>query len=71
MIIGWGAVINSFLIFLNVMRSTEGNFVGDHDGLSMILWSKYFIEAQGYTVEHKTLYQDNNRTIPMGINSRE
>ena len=29
----------------------------------MILWCRYFIGAQGYTVEHKILYQENKSII--------
>jgi hypothetical protein len=51
MSLGKGAMI-SFLHKhkLNVRSSTEGELVSIHDALSTILWARYFIESQGYTV---------------------
>ena len=40
------------------------------DALPQILWGKYFIEAQGYTVEHNILFQDNKSTILLATNSK-
>jgi hypothetical protein len=34
------------------------------------MWGKYFIEDQGYTIEHNILYQDNKSTILLAINGR-
>ena len=31
--------------------SIEDKLIGVHDTLPQILWTKYFIEAQGYTVD--------------------
>ena len=50
--------------------STEGELVGDHYETIVVLWIKHFIDYQGYTVEHKKLYQDNNTTILMENNGR-
>ena len=36
--------------------------------LSSALWSKYFIEDLGYTVEHNVMYQDNQASIRLEIN---
>ena len=33
------------------------------DVLGMILWCKYFIEAQGHIIDSNLLYQDNKSTI--------
>ena len=35
-----------------------------------MMWGKYFIESQGYTVEHNILYQDNKSTILLATNGR-
>lgn len=48
---------------LNARSSTEGELIGMHDVLPQVLWSKHFIEAQGYTVEHNVVYQDNKSAI--------
>ena len=61
---GKGVVIGSSLKQkLNMNSSTEGQLLGSHNGLSVVLWSKNFIEAQGYTMEHNKLYQDNKIAI--------
>ena len=70
-ILGQSAVLSSSLKQkLNVKSSTEGELVGARDGMSVVLWSKHFIKAQGYTVEHNKLYQDNKSTILMENNGR-
>jgi hypothetical protein len=48
---------------LNVRSSCEGELVGVDDAMAWILWCKYFIEGQGYTVKQNILYQDNKSTI--------
>ena len=35
------------------------------------MYGKYFIESQGYTVEHNILYQDNKSTILLATNGRQ
>ena len=55
---------------LNVRSSCEGELVGIDDALPLILWARYFIEAQGYTVEQNILYQDNKSTILLANNGR-
>eukprot|EP00956_Cyclotella_meneghiniana_P026461 scaffold57247_cov37-Cyclotella_meneghiniana.AAC.7 len=55
---------------LNVRSSCEGELVGMDDALPFILWARYFIEAQGYTVEQNIIYQDNKSTILLANNGR-
>ena len=55
---------------MNVGSSTESELVSIADILGMILWCKYFLEAQGYTVESNVLYQDNKLTILLAKNGR-
>ena len=55
---------------LNVKSSTECELVGINDAIPQIMWGKYFIEDQGYTVEHNILYQDNKSTILLDTNGR-
>ena len=55
---------------LNVRSSCEGELVGIDDALPIILWTRYFIEAQGYTVDQNVLYQDNKSTILLANNGR-
>ena len=71
MSLGKGAVMSfSRKQKLNVCSSAEGELVGIDDALPWILWCKYFIESQGYTVEQNILYQDNKSTILLAKNGR-
>ena len=55
---------------MNVAISTKSEIVSITDILGMILWCKYFMEAQGYTIESNLLYQDNRSTILLAKNGR-
>jgi hypothetical protein len=48
---------------INGKSSTEDELIRVDDAMPRILWTKYLIEAQGYTVEHNKLYQDNKSAI--------
>jgi hypothetical protein len=55
---------------LNVRSSCEGELVGIDDVLPSILWMRYFLESQGYTIEENILYQANKSTILLANNGR-
>ena len=42
---------------------TEAELVSIVDVLGVIMWCKYFMEAQGYTIEANILCKDNKLTI--------
>jgi hypothetical protein len=44
---------------INTRSSTESELVGADDMLTHIMWTRYFIEAQGFNVDESILYQDN------------
>ena len=48
---------------LNTRSSCEAELVGADDASTKILWTKLFLESQGYTVKKNILYQDNKSTI--------
>jgi hypothetical protein len=48
---------------MNVQSSTEGELVAVDDAATMILWTKLFLEAQGYDVEKNIVYQDNKSAM--------
>ena len=52
------------------MSSTEGELVGAHKVIPTVLWSRYFIEAQGYDVEQMIRYQDNPAMCVLEVNGR-
>ena len=48
---------------LNTTSSTYAELVAAHDASTMILWTKLFMEAQGYPIRRNILQQDNKSTI--------
>ena len=71
MSMGRGAIVNvSRRHKLNVGSSTESELVSVADVLGVMIWCKYFMEAQGYTIDNNLLYQDNKSTILLAKNGR-
>jgi hypothetical protein len=56
---------------MNVRSSTEGELVAVDDAAAMILWTKQFLEAQGYNVDKNIIYQDNKSTILLETNGKK
>ena len=68
---GKGALVNiSKKQKLNAGSSTKCELISIADILKMMMWCKYFIKAQDYTVENNILYQDNKSTILLAENGR-
>ena len=68
---GKGDIVNIVIKHkMNVGISTESELVSISDVLGMIMWCKYFMGAQGYTIEINVLYQDNKSTILLAKNGR-
>ena len=66
-----GALVNIAINHkLNTGSSTEAELVSIVDVLGMMMWCKYFMEAQGYAIENNILYQDNKFTILLAKNGR-
>eukprot|EP00957_Ditylum_brightwellii_P115423 8803185-Ditylum_brightwellii.AAC.1 len=55
---------------INTKSSTETKLVGVNDALSMILWTCYFIEAQGYDVDRSIVIQDNKSAMLLETNGK-
>jgi hypothetical protein len=55
---------------LNTTSSTEAELVGAHDLLPQILWTRLFMEAQGYPLKQNILLQDNKSTILLESNGK-
>jgi hypothetical protein len=55
---------------LNTKSSTEAELVGVNDVMPQVLWTRYFIEAQGYNVTDNIVYQDNQSAILLEKNGR-
>jgi hypothetical protein len=56
---------------MNVRNSTEGKLVAVDDAATLILWTKLFLEAQGYDVDKNTVYQDNKSAILLETNGKK
>ena len=55
---------------LNSRSSTEAELIGVDDAITQVLWTKLFMEAQGYPIEKNILYQDNQSAILLETNGR-
>ena len=47
----------------NTSSSTESELVGVDDVYTIVLWTKLFLEAQGYQVDNNIIFQDNKSAI--------
>jgi Reverse transcriptase (RNA-dependent DNA polymerase) len=55
---------------LNTRSSTEAELVGVDDAMSLILWTRLFLQNQGYTIEDNLLYQDNQSAMLLEKNGK-
>eukprot|EP00957_Ditylum_brightwellii_P043399 3290492-Ditylum_brightwellii.AAC.1 len=53
---------------INTCSSTEAELVGVNDVMSLIIWTRLFIQAQGYDITDNVVYQDNQSAILMENN---
>jgi hypothetical protein len=55
---------------LNTKSSTEAELVGVDDATTLILWTKLFLEAQGYNISRNVIHQDNKSAILLERNGK-
>ncbi len=55
---------------LNTRSSTKSKLVGVDDLMSLIVWSRNFLKAQGYAVVDNILHQDNRSAILLEKNGK-
>jgi hypothetical protein len=55
---------------INTRSSTESELVGVHDVAPHMLWTRYFIEAQGYKLKESILHQDNMSAMLLETNGK-
>jgi Reverse transcriptase (RNA-dependent DNA polymerase) len=55
---------------LNTKSSTEAELVAVNDTMGQVLWTQYFLEAQGYPPNISTIFQDNKSAISLEKNGR-
>ena len=71
MTLGNGCAINSSSKQkINTRSSTEAELVGVNDALTMVIWVRLFLEAQGFQVNENIVYQDNQSAILLENNGR-
>jgi hypothetical protein len=69
MSLGKGATISfSNKLKIATKSFTKSELVGTDQALLSILHTRYFIEAQGYSVEQNNLFQDDQSTMRLKIN---
>ena len=56
---------------LNKKISTEAELIGADDAMPQMLWTRYFLEAQGYGIDKNILYQDNMSEILLEKNGKK
>jgi len=68
---GSGAVISlSTKQKVNARSSTEAELVSVDDVIAKILWTKKFIQWQGFEVQLNILNQDNTSTMKLEMNGK-
>ena len=72
MTMGKGAAISSSNIMkCNTQSSTEMELISIHDKLPDIIWTRYFVECQGYDiVDEYIVFQDNMSSLLLEKNGR-
>jgi hypothetical protein len=69
---GSGAIIaGSAKQKVNSRSSTEAELIGLDVFISKIMWTRHFLEAQGYDVNDNIFYQDDKSTIQLAENGRQ
>ena len=69
MSMGGGAVLSlSKMQKLTTKSSTESELVGVDDAMPQIVWTKYFLLAQGHFIRDNIVYQDNKSAMLLETN---
>eukprot|EP00957_Ditylum_brightwellii_P052740 3997971-Ditylum_brightwellii.AAC.1 len=55
---------------INTRSSTEAELVGVNDDMLLILWTRLFLQAQGFKVKDNVVYQDNQSAILLENNGK-
>ena len=54
----------------NSRSSTEAELIGIDDVISKIMWTRRFIEAQGFKLQRNTVFRDNTSSMKLETNGR-
>ena len=55
---------------VNTRSSTESELVSGDDVMAKVMWTKLFLQAQGYDVKDNIIYRDNQSTMKLEINGK-
>jgi len=55
---------------INTTSSTEAEVVAVHDNMPAILWTRYFMEGQGYPLKPTVVHQDNQSAMLLETNGK-
>jgi hypothetical protein len=71
MTIGKGvASSSSNKVKCNMQNSTETELISLHNELPEVVWTRYFVEYQGYEIDECVIYQDNMSALSLEKNER-
>ena len=56
---------------LNTKSLTEAELIKADDAMPQMLWTRYFLEAQGYGIDENILYQDNMSAMLLEKNRKK
>lgn len=56
---------------INMHSSTETEIVSVDDMMPQVLWTNYFLGAQGYVPKKTVIYQDNKSSMLLETNGRD
>ena len=63
-------IVSSTKQKLNTRSSTESELVGVDDMMPSILWTRHFLQAQGYRLSDNVIFQDNKSTMLLERNGK-
>ena len=67
---GWAVSSSSNKQKGNTKSSTKTEIIALHDKLSDVIWMRYFVECQGYTIDECIIFQDNMSALSLEKNGR-
>jgi hypothetical protein len=71
MMLGKGAIQSvSTKQKVNTRSSTEAELVSIDDFISKVLWTKRFMESQGYDIKENLVHRDNLSSMKLEINGK-
>ena len=56
---------------LNTKSSTEAELIGEDNTMPQMLWTRYFLDAQGYGIKENILYQGNISAMLLEKNGKK